>query len=403
MKKTILVVAYGGGHINMVIPIIRELKKNPKWEIKVLGLTTAGQALEREGIPYWGFHQFVENSDKEALNFGKQLAEGIPGGKVSYDETVAYLGLSYKDLVDRLGEKEAAHQFKNEGRQAFCPTTILERILKKVNPDLLIATNSPRAEKAAILSAHKLGIPSICLVDLFALWEVEWIGKPFYADQVCVLSNYVKDIIVSGGRNPSDVVVTGNPAFDRLAQTDLHQKGLELRKQRGWKNSKVLLWCSQPEPKAHPLTGNPGDPELPRKIDRTLIGLLPRHPEWHLVIRPHPNENVQFKTLPDRVELSSPADDLEILLHAVDGIVTMTSTVGLQGALIEKPFITIQMSVYTPDAPYADMGIALGVNNLDDLEMALVDILEKGWQPEVKLSREGRATEKVLEVIKSLT
>lgn len=402
MKKNLLFVVYGGGHINAMIPVIRVLEQNPKWDIKVLGLTTAGQTLDREGIPYYGFRDFVESKDQEALELGKRLAEDIPSGKVSYDETVAYLGLSYKDLIDRLGEEEADRRFKNEGRQAFCPMTVLERILKKLQPDLVVTTNSPRAEKAAVLSARKLNIPAVCLVDLFGRWEMEWIKDPQYANKVCVLSEYVKNIFVKAGRDPKDIIITGNPTFDRLAQKDLVEQSRELRIRKNWEDSKVILWCSQPEPKAHPLTGNPGDPDLPRKIENTLMELLVRHSPWRLVFRPHPNDNVQFHNLPERVEQSSTKDDLEVLLQAIDCIVTMTSTVGLQGAMLGKPFLAIEMSVFTPDAPYSDMGIAYGVDKLMDIEGALINILDKNWRPKTPPNSDGRATQNVIMVIQSM-
>jgi UDP-N-acetylglucosamine 2-epimerase len=401
--KKIFVITYGGGHVNMVIPILRHLETIPEYKIEVLGLTTAGPVLEKEGIPCFGFRHFIEDQDTEALEWGKRLAQGMQEGKVPQEETLAYLGLSYMDLIQRHGENKADKLYTELGRQAFCPLTVLERILKKVQPDLVITTNSPRAEKAAILSARKFNIPSVCLVDLFGLWEVEWIKDPQYADKVCVLSECVKNIFVNAGRNPDDIVITGNPAFDRLAQQSLKKKSRELRIQKNWEDSKVILWCSQPEPQVHPLTGNPGDPELPRKIENILIDLLPRHPQWRLVFRPHPNDNVQFHNLPERVEVSSSKDDLEVLLHAIDCIVTMTSTVGLQGAMLGKPFLAIEMSVFTPDAPYSDMGIAYGVDKLMDIEKALINILDKNWRPEIPPPiSDGRATNNVIRVIQAM-
>lgn len=396
-------VTYGGGHVNMMVPLIRYLEDHPEYQLKVLALTTAGSVLEKEGIPHYGFRHFIENQDTEALQWGKRLAQSMPVGKVPQEETIAYMGLSYMDLIQRLGEQKAEQKYAELGRQAFCPVTILKRILKKIQPDLLITTNSPRAEKAAVFSARKLGIPSICLVDLFALWEAEWIKDHQYADKICVLSEYVKNIIVKAGRDPQDIIVTGNPAFDRLTEKHLPDKSRNLRTRKHWGNSKVILWCSQPEPKAHPMTGTPGNPELPRKIENILIDLLPRHPQWRLVFRPHPNDNVQFHNLPERVEVSSSEDDLEVLLHAIDCIITMTSTVGLQGAMLGKPFLTIEMSVFTPDAPYSDMGIAYGVDKLVNIEEALINILDKNWQPEIPSPiSDGKATDNVVRVIQSM-
>ena len=62
--------------------------------------------------------------------------------------------------------------------------------------------------------AGKLNIPSVCIVDLFAVKEVAWVGEPGYADKVCVLSEFVKNTLMRAGRNDKDIIVTGNPAFE---------------------------------------------------------------------------------------------------------------------------------------------------------------------------------------------
>jgi hypothetical protein len=67
-----------------------------------------------------------------------------------------------------------------------------------------------------VLAVRQLGIPSICVVDLFAIDEVKWIGAPDYADQVCVLNESVRQFLVAAGRSEDQVVVTGNPGFDAL-------------------------------------------------------------------------------------------------------------------------------------------------------------------------------------------
>jgi len=40
-KKNIFLVCYGGGHINIIEPIVDELIKNENYNVKLLALTTA--------------------------------------------------------------------------------------------------------------------------------------------------------------------------------------------------------------------------------------------------------------------------------------------------------------------------------------------------------------------------
>jgi UDP-N-acetylglucosamine 2-epimerase len=43
------------------------------------------------------------------------------------------------------------------------------------------------------------------------------------------------------------------------------------------------------------------------------------------------------------------------------------STVGLEAHIAGKPVISVDMSVFTPDAPYAAMRISTGTNSLSEL------------------------------------
>lgn len=401
-KKKLLFVTYGGGHVNALSPVIKTFINNPDFKVHVLGLTTAQTVLEREGIPYLGFKDFVEKGDEPALEKGKELAGDLQNNAVPLEETIAYLGLSYRDLEIRLGAEEAERLYKEKGRQAFLPLTVLKRIISKIKPDLVVATSAPRAEQAAMLTARELSIPAVCIVDLFGLMEIKWLKEPGYANKICVLSDHVRGFIIRAGRRQEEVVVTGNPAFDRLAQPDLDLKGQQLRQEKGWCNDRVILWASQSEPKLHPVTGERGDPDLPRKIDQVFFDIIERHPDWRLVIRYHPSETVPSQPLPPRVETSPLSDDLSPLLKAVDIIVSMTSTVGLEGALIGTSFITLDVSVYTPDAPFSKMGIAKGVGSLDHLEDALEEVLAEKWLPAQALPVIGQSTANIANIIMDL-
>ncbi|CCQ89754.1 putative UDP-Glycosyltransferase/glycogen phosphorylase [Nitrospina gracilis 3/211] len=401
-KKKILCIAYGGGHVNMIVPVARALRSRSEYDVTVLGLTTAGAVFEREGIPHIGFRDLVRDGDAPALEMGERLAEGLSNPAVPHAETVAYLGLSYWDLVRKHGETEAAKLYEEKSRRAFLPTTVFERWYQEVQPDLVVATNSPRAERAALTTASRMGIPSVCIVDSFALIEYEWIRENSYATKVCVWLDSIKDFLVEKGRNPEDILITGNPAYDFLAGENLAPQAEELRKQKGWNERKVILWASQFLPAVHPRTGKQGDPDLPRKVDSTLFDMLERHPDWQLVLRLHPSETRPLASLPDRAEFSPLTDDLNVLLKATDAVVSFTSTVGVKGMLLGVPFITLDFSVYADDAPFSQLGLARGVNKLDDLEPVLAEVLAEQWKPSVSLPHFGCATENIMDVIASL-
>lgn len=324
---------------------------------------------------------------------GQRLAAEAPVNPlVPVVESVAYLGSGYRDLEDDFGVDEAARRFAANGRASFLPVGTLRGILAAVAPDVVLTTNAPRSERAAVLAARALGIPAVVVVDLFALEELDWLARPTFADALCVLSQSVKERLVSAGRPAVDVHVTGNPVFDRLADPALAERGRALRTTRGWEGRRVITWASQPEL---------GDPQLPRRIEAALIAALDDHPQWQLVIRPHPNDQYAPPTPHPRLTLSTRADDLHTLLAASDVVVTMTSTVGLEAVLLGKPLVTWDLSENTRYCPYSAMGFSRGVTELEQLAMA-IDEAGSGQGAAPILPPIGRAREGVLAALDQL-
>ena len=204
-------------------------------------------------------------------------------------------------------------------------------------------------------------------MDLFALQEVKWIGQKNYADKICVLNESVRQMFLRVGRDVHEVVVTGNPAFDRLTTDDARCAGQRLRADRGWADGRrTILWASQVEPDEHPFDGSLGDPKLPRKVEEVLRNIVADSADLRLIVRYHPSEQIPFA--PGRnVDFSQTTEPLSALLHAVDLVIVTASTVGLEAHIAGKPVVSVDMSVFTPDAPYAAMGISTGTSSLSEL------------------------------------
>ena len=406
MKKA-LFVTYGGGHVAMVIPVLRELQGRGGWDITTLALTTAGPALNRAGFPCIGFRDLVLPEDAEALQKGERLLDANHTGGLSIprEESVAYLGLSYADLERRVGVADAADRYAREGRRAFLPMGPMERLIRRLTPDLVVTTNSPRAEEAAIRAASRLGVPTLCVVDLLFPEGVykdtlnAFLVEPGYGRRLAVFSEQFRRWLIDHGRRAEDVVATGNPAFDELADPALDSRAAALRRERGWEGRKVILWASQPEPRR---------PDLPGKILAALLEILPGHPDWYLVHRKHPSEPVGTTPLGAQAGRSDQRDDLALMLSAVDLVVTMTSTVGIQGVVRDKPLVKIRLSQFDETMPYESIGVALAVDRLEDLEGRLISALGGGPEAQAmrearrRLPRPGTATRAVVDVLESL-
>ncbi len=216
MNKTVLFVTYGGGHAAMVVPVIRELQQYPDICTEALVLTLGGPYFQRQGLPYRGFKDFIVPEDKEAIAWGEKLAVMHHQAETGIEEkeSIAYLGLSYWDLVMREGVAEAARLWGEKKRNAFFPLSVLERVIDKIKPDMVVTTNSPRAEYAAQVIANKRRIPTMSMFDLFGL-NADYQIQADYLTVISplVIENLRKD---TGLRDGQKFLITGNPAFDQV-------------------------------------------------------------------------------------------------------------------------------------------------------------------------------------------
>jgi hypothetical protein len=394
MKK-VLFVCYGSGHVRMVVPVATALKEAGSAQVQVLGLTTAAPVVRAAGLSLLQFKDFAGAGDEAALARGRELVAGM-GAVDDLAESEAYLGMCYVDLEDDVGQKEARRRYEQLGRQAFLPVRSLKRILQRVQPDLVVVTNSPRAERAAVLAAAQLRIPAVCMVDLFAVDEVRWIGAPDYGERVCVLNEGVREFLLAAGRRPEQVVVTGNPAFDALCDPAVAREGQELRRRHGWEGRRVVLWPNQTEPAIHPFDGTPGDPQLPARVLARLGDWVARNEDAVLCVRARAGEAAP-SVAAHRIVATGQDWPLPALLHAVRTVVTLTSTVGLEGHLCGARLIQVLGSVFEQAMPLARFGVADAAVPLEGLDQAL-----DRWtrQPRRALAPSANAaTPRVLDVL----
>ncbi len=381
-KKKILFVAYGGGHVNMVLPVVQSLLAQGRHEVLVLGLTTAGSVLARAGVPHIGFRDLATADDAAALAHGNRLSEGVNSDLVPREETVAYMGLSYADLEAEHGTAAAAAIYAERGRHAFLPTRTLKRLLASYAPDLVVATNSPRAERAALLAARELGIASLCLLDLYPPADGQWFKEDGYGSKICVLSSNVKDILVGLGRSADSIVVTGNPAFDRhytFVPTD----------------EVAALRAGQPVV-GYASNILPGRPEggLQLEVFERLRARCAVQ-GYTLAVRQHPNE-ARWRDLGGAVDCNGMP--IEAYLSALDMLVTFPSTIALEAQIHGVRVGLLDFTSLSEACAYlfnGDVDAFKTVEALDDL----VVVRRAG---DLELSRTTSATANVCETIENI-
>lgn len=311
----------------MLIPVLQELKAQG-CRISVLGLTTATEPLRAAGFEPLGFRHLLTSTDERARQHGIRLAEELraDGKSVPLEETIAYLGLSYADLEERIGTENANQLYRAHGRRAFLPLNPLRRLFDQLKPDALLTTNSPRAELASVKVAQEQGIPTISMVSLFGIQIADII-----ADRVCIPFEATIPQLTKRGVDPRTLVITGHPSFDCAADV-LHQEsaGIAWRTKNSINNDTPLaLYAMQP-----------GIDDQSALIEASLIQALSQNPQLRVAVRKHPNHrDVDAQKMIDRLgaaALNASEDALGTVLHACDVLVTHHSTVGIKAALIGK-------------------------------------------------------------------
>lgn len=412
----LLAVAYGGGHIAMMLPVLKALRARlPGAHIDLLALTTARRAALDAGEAPLGYadllHLLSPEEQTQALDLGRALQTGNTHPDIPEAETLAYLGINAWDLQRQLGAVAAQQVLTEKGRHGFYPIGFFRRVLSQFKPDLVLATNSPRSEQAVVDAASEAGVPSLSMLDLFGLAappEVRertsppegerkpgggasaFVGDAFAArtrhpSRVCVLSDAVRDNLMRAGWAPEIIAITGNPAFDALHSAATRQAAAAFRAQLGWQDKKVVLLAAHPEPRSHPDTRWPEGDALPLAMEAELRRWTQTRPDAALIVRHHPNHWHRYPRLPDspEVHFSVPgAEPIDPLILAADGVVVQTTTVGLQAASVGIPVLAMQCSPGALSAfSFATLGIARGVADVPDLPAAVNAVLDHRPEP----------------------
>lgn len=388
----LLFVSYGGGHIEMCLPVVRALRERvPGCDIRLMALTTGAKIARQAGEQPLGYADFLTGPDAESARaWGEQLLPGNQHPDVDRAESVAYLGLNFMEWVAELGQEGAMQRWQRMGRQGFLPVRFFTRVLQELQPDAVIATNSPRSEQAVVAAAASLGIPSLSMLDLFGLPGDPFLARPVQADRITVLSEGVADHLVRVGIARERIAVTGNPAFDVLSRPEAVAQGQAWRAARGWQAKHVVLWAGDREPDdADPAWAGTA---LGEQVQARLFDWLQRHEHACLAIRYHPNEWHRFSRLPDhpRLHWSQPGqEDLTPVLMAADQVVVQITTVGVQAYTAGKRLISLGFSptVQRTGLEYARLGMGEGAASLAQL----TEWLDAGLAPRDPAVQAGSA------------
>lgn len=348
--------AYGGGHIRALLPVVETLRDRGD-DVSLLALTTAARDAEAAGVGCFTPKEFLEDEDfdRAIINYGQDLAADLPRNpRVSCDDTVAYLGLGYKSLVDDFGSAQAKIRYQEAGRAAFDQKELARRYISKARPDIVVATNAPRAERSVIEVARKARLPTVCVVDLMAPPSEPWLYAKGYADRICVINRFVRDRLVKGGQEASRIVITGNPSFLPLFAAK--------PRSRGPREALRVLFISQE------LT--PIDRSHRQSVRAQMQAIAHKRGDWSVRVRHFPNE-MEFGWVMSPLTATKPGTTVMDDLANSDVVVTHGSTMGVEAAIMGIPVVQPLGSLMAERAPFHDAGLSIGVRNVSELEGAI--------------------------------
>lgn len=362
MKK-ILIVCYGGGHANIVKSIYPVLTEQVDAEITILALTAAPKIFIANNIPFKTLSHLVCDLEcyDEIVRLGTQFGAPLHNNNmgIEFEDTIAYYGCGMYDLIHRFGKEEAFKMFSEKGRKAFLPVLIMEMILNKLKPDVVVITSSPRMEMAAGIVADKLSIPVVRINDLPVSTTVE------HRCTLCVMNEWAKKYAIHEANNPEEsVIVTGQPIFEE----ELYLNNDKLN------NVKDYLELDQFNRMVLFFTRN-GIDETP--VINKIYEIAQKMSDTLFVIKLHPNQEITSfqKSELTNVRIEDGAAVYYIAL--CDLAITSYSTTGMEAALMNKPLIEINIEHEEYPLNYDEMGIAVLVDNLNVLEKHIMELLDK--------------------------
>ncbi len=413
MKKA-LFVCYGGGHADALIPVMKYLRDNTNIKVDAIGVNLAAEKLRMNGIPCKSLSHYL---DIKSVEIGFNLAKKRHNFKsaVSFADSIAYYGFTMSDLIDDIGEQRANEVLRIFDRRTMFPARTMMRILNTEKPDVVITTSMNRFEAATLYAAGCLGIPSVKVEDLIgrinrtypdkiqvSTYEEkeELIEKGINADSImlksellnspamkyceeiynvqlklrpsafAVFCKYAKDEMVMRGIPEESIYVTGQPAFDKhpfyLENTSREKVFESIGVQN---NRKIITFMSQPLAERE-------------NVLRCLFSAIKEYSltDYQFVLKLHPNEDGAIhKLILDEYDLENVTIvkniDVRELLAVSELIVTVSSTTGLEAAVMGKPLVYINTTNTPDEIPFDKMGIGRRCTNAGQLASEIRGVL----------------------------
>ena len=281
------------------------------------------------------------------------------------EDAVEVVSYCYNQANEIL-RSESIHS--TELRYPITPGWVEER-LRQDQASLVLTGTSHNAldwEKLFIATARAMAVPSIAVLDFWSNYVTRFSSADdrldCLPDVVAVMDERARGEMMAAGIPAERILVTGQPAFEDLAQRlswFSPQERARIRESVGVEQSDVLvMFASQP---IRQLYGGEESPDylgytedsVLRHLIRSLEAVQHECPERiALLIRPHPREEVQqyssYASSMIKIVVST-AGDRSNCAMAADLVTGMTSVLLVEACYLQRPVISFQPGLRKAD------------------------------------------------------
>jgi UDP-N-acetylglucosamine 2-epimerase len=327
-KNKALIVTSRNVHFTVLWPIIKELLKRG-WIVRVLRFEKIWERVENL------LSKTTRRRSLESFYVGAQQKKGVKKSRFVYN-IIARLILFFLDM------------FRVE------------------RPDvILVLTDSSPPCRLAVMVGRLARIPSLLLLHVGVVGK-NYECPEFLVDKIAVTGDFAKELLIKCGVDKNKIVVTGRPLYDALIHLEEYFDKDKVCDRLGLDPTKKIVVYT---------TENLTQRENENTV-KAICKAIKNFSDLQFVIKVHPSEfdfsiyQRVARTLGINALIIRDANIYEVL-YASDLVITGFSATALDAIMLNKPVITINFTGLKDPVPYAESGVAIGVNKEKDLIIAI--------------------------------
>ncbi len=386
-RRRLLFVVNYPNHLPSLLPLIRRLAEDGRFDVLVTGADTATlrrgdvdpAPLEALAVPYLPFDGGARWIDvaaalRQSLRVAGELSQAVRSPAFRH-------GLTLPAADQALALPVLADLVHTRLPKVLLYLRLARALLRRLQPALVVVTDEtlPLLGRVALRAAQAQGIPTLTIQHGLLLDDPMYYGG-VVAEHMALWGEAERAFLVDHGSPPERLSVVGSTRFGRPAEV---QDPLDLPAALDLpRATQVVLFMSQP-----------GGRDVSPAANLTTVIALARAvaavPNSHLLVKPHPAqaaaELTSWRTALDEAGLSgSVSVRADLPLHpamlAAGLCACVFSTTGLEALWLDRPLLTINLTDRPDPVPYGSTGAAVSVGDPADLPRCLDQALDPSDQ-----------------------